>query len=67
MQIFISDGIEVHGILFIFDLLLSKGLLTFSEAIQGIELLYQINERLPLRPKEERLKHWHQSRYFRHF
>lgn len=53
-----ENGIEVRGILFVFDQLLLKGLITFELAIEKIELLYKINSRLPIHSKNERISHW---------
>lgn len=42
-----ADGVEVRGILYIFDQLLLYGIITFDFAILKLNQLYQINDRLP--------------------
>jgi predicted nucleic acid-binding protein len=54
----IANGITVRGVLYVFDQLLLKELLTFEVAIEKIELLYKINSRLPIQSKNERIAHW---------
>lgn len=54
----IANGISVRGILYIFDQLLLKDLLSFEEAINKIELLYEINSRLPIHSKNDRIASW---------
>ena len=52
------DGVEVRGILFIFDHLLLNGLISFEFAILKLNQLYQINDRLPIEAKNKRLDCW---------
>ncbi len=56
-----ASGISVRGILYIFDQLLLNGLLTFDLAIQKIEQLYELNPRLPLNAKSDRLASWNSN------
>jgi len=58
-----EDGVEVRGVLFVFDKLLIDGLINFEYAILKINQLYQINERLPMIAKIERLHSWTQSEH----
>lgn len=53
-----NDGIEVRGILYVFDQLLAFDMISLEVAIQKIEELYKINTRLPLKAKEERIERW---------
>ncbi|MDI9874100.1 hypothetical protein [Flectobacillus rivi] len=53
-----QDGVEVRGILFVFDVLLKTGLMNFSYAILKLNQLYQINTRLPIKAKNERIEFW---------
>lgn len=53
-----ANGISVKGILYVFDQLLLKGLITFDYAIEKIEQLYEINPRLPINSKNERTSNW---------
>lgn len=52
------DGIEVHGILHVFDRLVDNGIISYQVAIERIELLYQTNPRLPKDEKDKRLQTW---------
>lgn len=52
------DGIEVHGILHVFDRLVDNGIISYQVAIERIELLYQTNPRLPKDEKDKRLQAW---------
>ena len=54
----LANGITVCGILFIFDQLLLNNLITFENAIIRIQLLYDINPRLPGHSKDERISRW---------
>jgi predicted nucleic acid-binding protein len=60
-----ENGIEVKGIFYIFDELLSAKLITFDEAIDKIELLYSINTRLPQDAKKERILKWKKKEHIR--
>lgn len=54
----ISHGIEVKGIIYIFDYLLLNTLITFELAIEKINQLYEFNNRLPYQEKEKRIRSW---------
>lgn len=60
-----ADGVEVRGILFIFDLLLIEGLLNFENAILKINQLYQLNDRLPFEAKIKRLDCWSRAEHIK--
>lgn len=53
-----ANGISVKGILYVFDQLLLKNLISFEYAIEKVEQLYEINPRLPLNSKNERIISW---------
>lgn len=59
-----SHGVEVRGILFIFDQLLLNNLITFDLAIEKINKLYILNERLPIDAKEQRLESWLRAEHY---
>ena len=54
----IANGISVRGILYVFDQLLLNDLITFDYAIEKLEQLYEINPRLPVHSKNERIFSW---------
>ncbi len=54
----IANGIIVRGILYIFDQLLLANLIMFELAIEKLEQLYEINPRLPIASKNERILSW---------
>ncbi|MFT4577036.1 MAG: rRNA-processing protein FCF1 [Polaribacter sp.] len=60
-----KDGIEVRGILYILDELIKQKLLGFSLAIEKIEQLYQLNNRLPKKEIEKRIEHWNDKKNVR--
>ena len=53
-----ANGVSVKGILYIFDQLLIKELISFDYAMEKIEELYKINPRLPIDAKDERISNW---------
>lgn len=53
-----AKGITVKGILFVFDQLLLGNLISFEYAIAKINALYEINPRLPISSKNERIENW---------
>lgn len=58
-----ADGVEVRGILYIFDQLLISNLITFEFAIEKLNQLYLLNERLPIDAKKQRLNYWSRSEH----
>lgn len=58
-----ANGILVKGILYVFDQLLLKGLISFDFAIEKIEQLYEINPRLPINSKNERTINWSSQKH----
>lgn len=53
-----EEGISVKGILFVFDNLLTYQLITFTNALERLNLLCQINSRLPINAIDERIASW---------
>jgi len=53
-----DSGLEVRGIIYIFDQLLKQGKLDYQQAIIKIKKLYQINQRLPIVEIDKRIRLW---------
>src|SRR5690554_2603582 len=53
-----QSGVEVHGILYLFDQMVVSGLISFHEAFERLQKLKEINNRLPKNEIEKRLKEW---------
>ena len=53
-----TDGVEVHGTLYIFDKLVEHGIITPAQAADRLEALYKTNHRLPKSEVDIRLKRW---------
>ena len=53
-----KEGIEVRGILYIFDELIKQNLLDFSHGIEKLKQLDQLNTRLPKKEIEKRIEDW---------
>ncbi len=58
-----ADGVEVRGILYIFDQLLLDEIISFEDAILKLNQLYQINDRLPIEAKNQRIELWGRSEH----
>lgn len=58
-----ADGVEVRGILFVFDYLLKWDKLTFEVAILKLNQLYLLNDRLPIDAIKQRLECWARSEH----
>ena len=58
-----KEGIEVRGIIFVFDELLKQGLISFTTAIVKIENLSLLNNRLPKKEIEKRIENWKDEKY----
>ena len=54
----LSKDIKVHGILWIFDCLVLKGIISKNQAIDKLNVLMGINQRLPLNECLKRIKEW---------
>lgn len=53
-----QSGVEVHGILYLFDQMVVNGLITTHKAFEKLETLKKLNCRLPTKEIERRLKEW---------
>jgi predicted nucleic acid-binding protein len=53
-----SQGIETHGILWVFDCWLENGILDPGQAATYLESMMEINSRLPLEACSKRLEAW---------
>ena len=53
-----SEGVPVHGILYLLDELIYYGILSPLSAAEALEHLNRINSRLPIDEVEARLKKW---------
>lgn len=57
-KVSVIDGVEVHGIIYVFDNLVDAGIITKADAAQKLKDLHNINPRLPQDAIAERLKLW---------
>ena len=57
-----KEGVEVRGIIFIFDEILKQNLITFQIAIEKITQLSLINNRLPKKEIDLRIKSWKEEK-----
>ena len=55
------EGVEVHGIIYVFDSLIESGIITCEVAIEKLKQLYRSNPRLPQEELDKRLKLWEVS------
>ena len=53
-----KQGIEVRGIIYVFDELVKESLLDFPIAIEKIKQLFQLNNRLPKKEIDKRIENW---------
>lgn len=58
-----ANGILVKGILYVFDQLLLNDLISFEYAIEKLEQLYEINPRLPVNSKNDRIMNWSSQKH----
>lgn len=59
-----KQGIEVRGIIYIFDELVKHKLLDYNSAVEKIEQLYQLNNRLPKKEIDKRIEYWNEEKNF---
>ena len=57
-KVAMSDGVEVHGIIHVFDYLVECGAISLEVAIEKLELLKTTNLRLPKDEIDKRLDLW---------
>ena len=58
-----KNGIEVRGIIYVFDELIKQNLITFPKGIEKIEQLLQLNNRLPKNEIEKRIQFWSEKKH----
>lgn len=58
-----KDGVEVKGLIYILDCLLSQNILNFAQAIEKLNQLYAVNNRLPKQEIERRNLAWQKNEY----
>lgn len=54
----ISDGVEVHGVIYVFDSLVGLGIISPQVAVGKLQQLYSINPRLPKEEIDKRINLW---------
>ena len=52
------DGVEVHGVIYVFDSLVASGIIPQQTAAEKLKQLYSLNSRLPKDELDRRLKDW---------
>lgn len=52
------DGVEVHGIIYVFDSLVERGIISCQVAIDKLQKLYTLNPRLPKEEIDKRINKW---------
>ena len=52
------DGVEVHGVIYVFDSLVEFGVVSHQIAIEKLQQLFSINPRLPKEEIEKRINKW---------
>lgn len=53
-----NDGVEVHGVICVFDTLLELDIISRQVAIEKLQQLYSINPRLPKEEIDKRMNKW---------
>ena len=54
----INDGIEVHGVIYVFDILLELDIISRQVAVEKLQLLFSMNPRLPKEEIDKRINKW---------
>ena len=52
------DGVEVHGVIYVFDTLVEFNMISRQVAVEKLQQLYVINPRLPKEEIEKRINLW---------
>lgn len=52
------DGVEVHGVIYVFDRLVEFNVISCQLAVEKLQQLYSINPRLPKEEIEKRISKW---------
>ena len=54
----VLDGVEVHGVIYVFDALMEFDMISHQVAVEKLQQLYAINPRLPKDEIEKRINLW---------
>lgn len=54
----VFDGVEVHGIIYVFDTLVELDIISRQVAVEKLQKLYSLNPRLPKEEIEKRINLW---------
>ena len=54
----VFDGVEVHGVIYVFDRLVELDVISRQVAVEKLQRLYSINPRLPKEEIEKRINLW---------
>ena len=54
----ILDGVEVHGVIYVFDALVEFNMISRQVAVEKLQQLYAINPRLPKEEIDKRINLW---------
>lgn len=54
----VCDGVEVHGVIYVFDSLVELGIVSHQVAVEKLQLLYSMNPRLPKEEIDKRISKW---------
>ena len=54
----VLDGVEVHGVIYVFDALVEFNMISRQVAVEKLQQLYVINPRLPKEEIEKRINLW---------
>ena len=52
------DGVEVHGVIYVFDTLVEFNMISRQVAVEKLQHLYVINPRLPEEEIDKRINLW---------
>jgi hypothetical protein len=54
----VFDGVEVHGVIYVFDRLVELDMISRQVAVEKLQQLYSINPRLPKEEIDKRISKW---------
>jgi hypothetical protein len=54
----VFDGVEVHGVIYVFDTLVELDMISRQVAVEKLQQLYSINPRLPKEEIDKRISKW---------
>ena len=52
------DGVEVHGVIYVFDTLVEFNIISYQVAVEKLQQLYNLNHRLPKEEIYKRINSW---------